>query len=488
VWTAPSSGTGTAVITVTVSDGRGGETSEQQIIVYGGSVGGTSLKIVVKDDPVSNQPVSGVYAVLHASDNKTVEETLTTGTDGVADFGNIGRSTASFSIAFEKTTGVQNEQSTQRQIETFVDVKVGDIVYYTDPNNEDEHHFVCDTPTATVDVTLQNVPQTVSYGVISPISQYYYAQGNSTITDAPICPGHIQTDGKLSLLATGSTSENVANSYTFLTDQTVTDGAVYTLPGPNDTSGWRTPLVSTWNVDPITQEIISIYVTGQRKGVWYEQIGNWYDYSNGASSGTIPLINEFPVDSYWVMASSDESANGTILWTRKKYDQLPTLLIIPMGNYSIDPLNYDEASETLSWSVSGSSEKDAYTIELTAETGTWPNSAQTMWIVVLSPTATSWTAFDLPTPLDGWISADTISYGSFNVVDFDIVTGFDETWALFIQGSDPESESERMYSASRSLEFTGTVQRSAARRSSETQNQPKSIKKHLRPLSGLIRR
>ncbi len=88
-WTAPSSGAGTGVVKLTVSDDKTGETSETRTVVWGGTAQGTSLIFTIKDDSESSQPVPGVYVILHGTDNKRAERFIKTDADGIADFGNI---------------------------------------------------------------------------------------------------------------------------------------------------------------------------------------------------------------------------------------------------------------------------------------------------------------------------------------------------------------------------------------------------------------
>lgn len=482
-WTAPATGTGSAEISVTVSDGNGGEDSSKKIVPYGGAVGGTSLKIVVKDDHESDQPVEGVYVILHANDNKTVEETLTTGADGTANFGNIGRASASFTVAFEKEQGVQGESWMQRNIDTFVDVPVGDIVYYIASNSDGEHYSWCQTSIANINVALEDVPAAVNHTNLSPI--YGYSMDNRTFTNVSVCPEQVQSNGKLSIIASGMSGPEL-NSYTFLTDQTITEGATYTLPGPNDTSGWRTPLQSTWSTDPSTP-LTSVYVSGERGGIDYYEIGA-YDSFSGAQTGTISLRNEFPVDQdYWVTGTSVAAANGTVLHTSKGYGEMAQTLSIPMPDFSIDALDYDGASKLFSWAVSGNTEKDVVVLDLAYSSGE-PDYSEASWTIALSPSAASWAIPDLPSPVSGWTGSGDINRGSLMVFDFDVVSGLDETWALFIQGFDPENESNRIFRATRDLEITQNLVRAAARRNPDTEVSQESVRKQLRPFSRLIRR
>ena len=89
----------------------------------GGLTDKTSLQVVLLDNAASNRPFPGAYVILHGRDNRTVEGLIQTDERGVADFGDIGRTRATITIAYE----ILDYGFVAKQIRTFQNVQVGDI-------------------------------------------------------------------------------------------------------------------------------------------------------------------------------------------------------------------------------------------------------------------------------------------------------------------------------------------------------------------------
>ena len=436
IWTAPAAGAGTAILTVTVSDGKGGESDQEISIVYAGATSGDSLSFIFKDDYRREQPVEGVVVALYSTDNMTIAETLTSGVDGTVDFGDIGRNRASFTVAYESEDGYE------RFIDSFIEVEVfDDILYYTEEEGDSYYNPPVGTPVATVDYSLSDVPTTdAGWADIQPgDAGWSFSNNYGWLTNQPIYESYLQADGNLSPLATLNSASNswLPIAYGFLLNQTVTDGASY------DIALNRTPVVTGWNTQPATT-LDWLEITAERSGVVYDLWAS--DYNNASAledSGSILLPTEFPVDNYWVFAEVDGDASGSA--SDKRYNTLPQTLELPIPDYSFSNVIFDDVAGEFSWGVSGATPRDVVSIELS---GYSPQEEMITWSVIMDSSVTTWQVMALPSPADTWL--DTTTWQNLfdvyvEVVDFDFVVGLDEAWQFFLTGGSFEHTASQSF-------------------------------------------
>lgn len=426
-WTAPATPQ-TATVTVTVADGRGGESHRDLAVVVGGTIGGSSLRVTVRDTPKSNQPVAGVHVILYNADNKTVDTAnhKTTDAQGVADFGDIGRTRATLGIAYEEGS----EAQASRFINLFVDVLAGEIVYYVDDNPADPE---CTSPTVTIDVT----PATTWFR-IEPFG--WQVKQPATV---PVCGGDLQEDdGLLSILVLAGDPFSGVTSYGFLLDLQVVDGATYTV----ETT--RTPTSVIWSTDPATP-LDSLIVGGTRQGVEYNNLAS--DFSR-AATGMVGVPTDFPVDRHWVEGVVGDGMGATIRVSRKQYTPLPTTVTLPVPDYDISSLTYDAATRTFAWTVSGTTPRDVLVVEGSSHPAGSPAAE---WRVAMAGGATGFQLPDLPSPIDTWVDLTAfdgeVNRATFVVVDWDNVADFDAAWALFNAGVDPDGQATVLFTGIREV-------------------------------------
>ncbi len=423
-WSAPTVGSGTAMLTVVVADGKGGEASQNIAIVYAGAVTGSSLSFIFKDNIESDQPVAGVVVALYNTDNQTIAQTATSGVDGVVDFGDIGRSRATFTMVYELTYQGYSDYV----IESFIEMQAAtDIVYYME--SRDEGSSGPSTPVAAVNYTFSNVPENAGSTSITPTyGQWNFSNSSGWVNDVVVYDHDLQSDGKLSLLAETMGSfpnTDLFLAYGFLENRTVTEGATY------DISLNRTPVTTGWSTEPST-ELQRLEIEGFRGGLSYDLANS--TYAPGAS-GTLQVPTEFPVDYYKVSTrSSDWQGSG--FSSEKRYNTLPQSLVVPVPDYSFSNMAFDEVTDVLSWTLSGDTARDYVDILITSY-GMWGEES-VEWVVVMAPDASSWHVMELPAPADEWIDTASLlnDVYSLNIkaTDFDFVTGIDELWQFYISG------------------------------------------------------
>jgi len=421
VWTAPATGSGTAEVTVVVSDALGAQTSRTATIVYTEvAQPGSRLSFVIKDQPRSDQPVSGVTVAVYNADDTTIAQTLTSDASGVVDFGDIGRSRATVTIAYVDGMG-------NRIIETYVGIPVGqNMVYYLD-DGSDRDYLDIGTPVASVNVALSDVPQGAAFTMVSPLGSFLTGPG--TITNVQVGSAHLQGDGNLSLLGQSFNQDSppALIGYGYLLDQAVTEGANYalSLATAPTTLGWTTSPAGNLSV---------MQISGKRNGVEYDLTGM---QAPQASSGTLPYASEFPVDYYRILATQYASqGNMQILVSDERFDTLAQTVQITMPDYAISGFGYTDTTRSYSWQIAGTTEKDVITLDIVVPDINF--ETMTEWTVVLPPDRTSWTLIDLPAPASTWVdTTDTSTLNddeSVSVCDVDVGSGMDDLWLYFVNG------------------------------------------------------
>jgi hypothetical protein len=476
-WTAPATST-TATVTVTVRDDKGAVASQSLPVVVGGSTGGTTLKLTVRDNLTSGQPVAGVYVILHGAGG-SVERTIQTGANGIADFGDIGRTRATLTVAHERV----NAGFTDREISTFVEALAGDVVYYLNTGG-DFDPFSCQTSDTIIQVPTTGYPATADFAQLQPVFSFNFV--NDTFTDVPVCPGAIQTDQKLSLLATAvefdpvNFTQNLVK-YGFLLDQTVTNGASYTVAFDRD------PVLVGWSVTGGTANAVQVNAT--RKGVDFELAQFFQEPGQGGgavSSGTLFVPTAFPADAFQVEAERFDFQNpdATAVGSSKKYSTLPTTVTVPMPDYSFTTFARDAGTGTFTWTLTGASPKDVLILSYSQ----FGQNIGTSWEAIMAPSATSWTPVTLPAPVASWVDPAQGTELSVAVADFDIAAGFDAIWTYVIQGNDPEGGSNQMLFGTRYLSSGTPVLTRSAGRAAAGAASAEPGRDPLKGLRGLLRR
>ncbi len=424
-WTAPAAGAGTATLTLTVADGNGGIATQNISIVYAGGVpSGNSLSFIFKDDVRGDQPVAGVVVALYNTDNVTIAQTKTSGVNGVVDFGDIGRSRASFTIVYELSTTF----GSAGMIDSFMDMPAADnIVYYTEEDFGEE----TGTSVATVNYALSAAPANAGLTSIEPgLAWWSFPLNAGQLTNQTVLDGYLQDDGKLSLLAMVNSATNTDQliGYGYLLDQTVTNGATYDIA--LDTA----PVTTGWTTQPATN-LNMIEIEAARGGIDYYSVGGIAEFFSGlGSSGNMPVATEFPADYYWVFGGAGTEASG--FESSKLYNTLPQSVELPIPDYNFSNVVFNDASNTLSWNLSGSTSRDLVNINIEAFV-IGAGEQFVNWSVVMSPLGTTWQVMQLPAPANTWIDTatmDNVVAAQIMAVDFDFLSGMDQTWQFFISG------------------------------------------------------
>jgi hypothetical protein len=221
------------------------------------------LVVNLLDD--EGDPVVGAWVILHRADG-SVEATKKTNALGKADFGDIGRNTATVSYAYEHPGTLH----TYRHIYTAVDIPVAELKILVEDDDDDEgeqpHLFAAeddgDGPLYSVSLAVASpdIPEE-GYVTFQPAYAYLYREYPRQ-DGVSVYQSHLQEDGKLTLLALARTwnegsEAQTLHSWGVLYDQTPVSGDLYTV----DLTGNPVNVSWTFNVD-----VTWLFLTAERRG------------------------------------------------------------------------------------------------------------------------------------------------------------------------------------------------------------------------------
>ncbi len=421
-YTAPASGGGTALLEVRASDDQGAEARVTHSIAYGGDLDGTHFKITVLSSRNNPLPVNNIMVALYDTDNRTIASYLPTDAQGVSDFGAIDRERASFTIAYG--------QGDTDRIYTYVDIPVGQFVYYLDEfraaaGAQPVVQLGCVSPEAVVNVTLDNLPGDAFDTVLQPMAKSATDGVHSSIS---VCDYHLQQDGSYSysLLAGALDADYNITRYGFLLDQTPSnDNYNIALDYESDAMTWLTHPATNLNRT-------RLYAV--RKGIDFT-LQNAFSIPFGESR----VPSDFPADYFEMRSESYVSQSGLV--TQKRFRETPDSLVIPMmSDNAVTDVAYDDTSKLVSWSSSGTDDTDMQWISIKHNRLVDGTNRYTKWNVWLPADVTEFTLPDLPTLPASWVDMTAPGGGGNNLIviqeDYDFVSSSDALWLFLVQGGD----------------------------------------------------
>lgn len=346
----------------------------------GGSVPSTSLIVTVLN--IEGEPLPGVDVVLHAPDARSVEQALATDDNGVADFGDIGRTQVT-------VTAVRSSEG-NTELLTHVAVPGGNrTVVFSDPVSLEIDGRV----SATFSVNSTD-PEAVLLTDGSSDDNLSDGEANfdDVIVVAPNALGvtNLGNDNTLSLLAVTVGADEMLNQYGFTLDQPYSDGAHYT--GTIDRVAANMP----WTADGAGAVFIALLA--ERKGVSFF-LGQ--DTTAGMSGG-FPSLREFPADRYLAQAAQAEGDPGdaSVSW-RRSWAAVPDQIDIDFADFSRSDLEYDAQAAQYSWQRTGSGANVQLLERYEQAEDNFRSSA---WLIRMPATRSQFVLPDLPPDLEARIS------------------------------------------------------------------------------------
>ncbi len=392
--------------------------------------GGNNLQITVLDNDVSNQPVSNVSISIYESDNETIEQTIVTGNDGVADFGNVTAMLA-HSLAGVSGRVTVTVAFPDRSITTLFNIVPGNYTIYNDDTDDCNSQGTVNATFDNIDGSAQSAMLTPYFGlggdVMSTIAQV--SGGTAQFIGVSVCSDTMQDDGKISFLALAN-SETDLVGYGYILDQTLVDAATY-----NGTAALL-PTDITWtSSDPV----MSISVGAIRKGVNYSLLGSWASQISD-TSGSFSAVSQFPDALLSLLAVREETVNNSYIMGSRQYSSLPSDVQIVFTDNDITAFGFDAGTGVFTWTLTGSSPTDIIIISAAFDAAT-----DVDWLLMFSPDANgSITLPDLPTDVQAWFNPEDIIEDDTGLTLSDIggVDGYDAALSGYIAGDITEDYGE----------------------------------------------
>jgi len=396
----------------------------------GGGGGNNNLKVTVFDNEVSNQPVSNVSISIYESDNETIEQTIVTGNDGVADFGDV-TAMLTHSLAGVPGRVTVTLAFPDRLIITLFNIIPGNYVIYDDDTDDCNSQGTVNATFDNIDGGAQSAILTpyfgLGQGVMSAIAQV--SDGTAEFTDVPVCSNTIQDDGNISFLSLAN-SETDLVGYGYLLDQTFVDATTY-----NGTAALL-PTDITWtSMDPV----MSINVGAARKGVNYRLLGSWASQTS-STSGSFSAVSQFPDALLSLLALREETDNHSYITGSKQYSSLPSNVQIEFTDLDITTFEFDAVTGVFTWMLTGSSPIDMIILSTAFDAAT-----DVDWELIFSPDANGSIVLpDLPADVQAWFNLEDIKEDDteLTLVDLGGVDGYDAAMSGYIAGNIMEDYGE----------------------------------------------
>ncbi|HBA33882.1 MAG TPA: hypothetical protein DCZ12_07105, partial [Gammaproteobacteria bacterium] len=369
----------------------------------------TGMSFKVLDD--NGTPMPGVYLSIYQSDNKTIQETKLTDSNGVANFGSTGRVTVT--AAYE---GTANEDA---EIQTVFGLPEGTYTLFM--------RDVGCQKVATVSVMATGIGANATSSMLQPaFAGGLVAGGTSTLSNVDICQEHVQTDGQVSLLVMALSGTNL-ESYGFAIDQAVSDGASYSIVTD------QTPATLNWSAADPSRLPEFVAYGAVRKGVSYvaSSTSSSVAAASVASSGTLRVADQFPADAFSVQAARNIVSNTCSVY--EKHVSFQSNVNINFSDFDISTFTYTAGSELFSWQILGNSDKD----QLTVSTFFSATGRDVEWNLSIEPGVESLGLPDLPSEVQSWFERNQLIANRTSLVVSDIaeVNGFDAFQQVLGSGS-----------------------------------------------------
>ncbi|MDH5327809.1 MAG: hypothetical protein OEZ68_15535 [Gammaproteobacteria bacterium] len=391
------------------------------------NVGESNVRFTVLQSLYRPDAVADVAVSIYNTDNRTIKSTVTTGADGVADFGLQPGNQVSVTLAYVKQSG-------QNVVRTLLDIDSGDYTFYLD-----DSRMPCSNKNITINLTNVNVTDVEVGKNVSVTFGNQFGDSLNTFT-----PGTGQTFSKTrnfcldtnnldQTLVVFHTTSNENGFYT--PDEFLTMTVDLTAAAPTINADFSA-LVNYTNISSLLSTPASLKVELE----FYTP--DLHHFINGyGTSGALVMGQDLSTlaDRYIVEVSDQLVNTGDNMvteYTRYGYDAFPGAdIAIDRFPGAISSVSYNEGSSVLSYQGTGAVNADyvefvisdyeyngliATTWEKDSWTITAPTSYTQLPLMELPPLAANW--FDY-TNLFNWNLRRNIDYG-VRLVDLDGVTDY----------------------------------------------------------------
>jgi len=414
-WTAPATDSGSAQISVTVTDSADNTTNTIRTITWSNTDTATPLIVTVKPWVLTpDLSVAGNTVILHGIDGKSIERTVVTDAAGHANFGIIDRDRVTITMieTFDLPSTGQHTN-----IETIVDTLERNLIFQLSEQAGTGMFntvFCSEAEQSSVDIQFINVPANV-ISLVIPFGYY-----NSSIGESIPKP----------------TSENDTVAIKFC-NALLNHDAYYLIANGIDSTDAQTPPIahsqavqsntvgSSLVLDMANTPVIIPVVNNSQLTISPYALSGENYHQPLMMVTTEPTINPFriynvPSSSYYFQldAQVDNGTDDTPVFSQSWVEtQLPTTgLVFNLPAFSAANINYD--GNSFSWQASDSAAVDGINLEL--------DFTGASWNIFMAATVTNYVLPTLPANVSSEI--DITEADSFLTLhDFKQLTGFDAT-------------------------------------------------------------
>ncbi|MDH5360262.1 MAG: hypothetical protein OEX03_06845 [Gammaproteobacteria bacterium] len=466
IFQAPNTASGTATITLTVTDPKGASTTVTREISWGmGVAEKTHLKIYFRDNKRNDQPIEGLIVSLYGDSGQIIQRYVSNG-NGMIDAGDIGKQKVSFSVLVQNRISVFDLHpfSISNYMHTFMDVDVGDIIFYLDHYNSmlsaSPSRVQHQQASAYASLNLSGVDTSAAYAWRANAksnNKLATTRTGSDVHNIVVQDLDLNTDDELDLLSYVSSGNNDdILGYDYLLDQAVLANSSYVF----DFSLTRMASRLEW-IRPMAaldiQGSYNLRLYALRKGKLYSFTP--FQRPTDATyplqdSGSLTMLAEFPADRYVAEIYgyeplSDFSFSGGYHY----YPYPPALIELTEPQQRISAGRFSNSS--FSWAISGSS--DLTILKITPPGCALANFNSYVW---MDGDSNNWTLMETPPEVGNCVSNASIrnAVAGYNGVtsyidrfyvqrqDLDVVSSYSGLWSMLASGMDlEETAMQRSY-------------------------------------------
>lgn len=458
IFQAPNTSSGTATITLTVTDPKGASTTVSKEVSWGmGIEEKTNLKIYFRDNRINDRPIEGLIVNLH-DDNGQITQRYVSNSEGIIDAGDIGRQKVNLSVLVQNRTTVFDLHPFRisNYMHTFMDVDVGDIIFYLDHYNS----LLSASPSRVLKQQASAFGRLDLTGVDTSAAYVWHAnaKSNSKVTTSRsgtdtqtilIQDEDLNTDDELDLLSyvTSGNNDDVLG-YDFLLGQTVAPNGSYIF----DLGISRMASRVNWTRPQAALDIQGSYnlrLYAQRKGKLYSYTPYQRpsDITNPLQDGgSFTMLAEFPADLYVAEINGYEPLSDySFASGYRYYPGPPSIAEIAEPNHRISAGRFSNSS--FSWVTTASAD-----LTILKMTPPGCSLAGFDWYVWMDGEANSWSVMETPPEIGNCVSNAAIrnAVAGYNGVssyidrfyvqrqDLDVVGSFSGLWGMLAAGVDLE--------------------------------------------------
>ena len=396
-WTAPLEA-GSGEITLTVKDSENNEVIRSSFVSWS-DAGSVSEEFTVRarigNDVANTSDIEGITVVLHGIDKTSIEQTLITDENGIANFGQLSRDRVTVTIIEEYT----DADETFYDVQTFIDIENRPISLEVE-NDGNSSYIDCNVENGTdARVKFINIPENTDYiwavGLEAPI----FGAEEGVETTVKVCPEYYNNPDNFMVAIARLNNNGVVLGHSQPVYSFVEGG------------------VTTFNLSRTMIEIPIVSHLDYPVNVGVYSIDESLQYLGSYSSLNFESIKvmDVDIDNYYFHANNaeDDELTYNISWST---DELPASIVINNPDFGLSNIGFDASDREFTWDIVSNNNADLISATL--------ESSNVYWNIGAPASTESIRIPQLPIAYDA-INIDAITSKSVDITDWQSVNGYD---------------------------------------------------------------